>query len=256
MVKHLGEDGRFHGIAVAASGSKGYFAYSMADPEEKCVERGRPVVEGMEAEYGYYCAKDILVGGDDAGVYFRTHSNSGISAEERVTDSTQRHVFKNPKIVFDEGRSNVFILSGGVNIVKGGTDPMGNRLAPKYYPDGLYGFVKLSCNDDCSATWDSTKIAEGHAGASYDLEVTSGGIPHAVFKSTPTTARHVHLDEFGGSGSPNISQATSEVALASHSMTKARSSSTPSGMNSSSRPGMMTTTAYQAGRITAPMPSA
>ena len=194
--------GDFMGSAVAASGSKGYFAYSMADPEKKCVERGRPVVEGMEAEYGYYCAKDILVGGDDAGVYFRTRSNSGISAEERVTDSTQRHVFKNPKIVFDEGSSNVFILSGGVNIVKGGTDPLGNRLAPKYYPDGLYGFVKLSCIDDCSATWDSTKIAEGHAGASYDLEVTSGGIPHAVFKSTPTTARHVHLDEFGGEWVP------------------------------------------------------
>ena len=122
--------GDFMGSAVAASGSKGYFAYSMADPEEKCVERGRPVVEGMEAEYGYYCAKDILVGGDDAGVYFRTRSNSGISAEERVTDSTQRHVFKNPKIVFDEGRSNVFILSGGVNIVKGGRTPWGTGWRP------------------------------------------------------------------------------------------------------------------------------
>ena len=35
--------------------------------EEKCVERGRPVVEGMEAEYGYSCAKDILVGDDMLG---------------------------------------------------------------------------------------------------------------------------------------------------------------------------------------------
>ena len=209
------EDG-IVGSAVAASGSAGYFVYSKANPEEYCAERGPPIIHTyeyydveigervtVEQINGYECNRWAMRAGEGDGIYFMTRSDSGFSTEEAVTDSTQNHVFKNPKIVFDKEDSNVFILAGGARITKkSGQLGLGDTIY--FHPDGLYGFVKLACIGSCDEGWYSMKIAGGHAGASYDLDITDEGVPHAVFKSTRTTARYVYLVSDIYNPDPNV----------------------------------------------------
>ena len=121
-----------------------------------------------------------------------TRSNSGFSSATLITNSDQKHVFKSPKIALDKTNERLFVLAGGVKIIE---DPCRSTCLD-YYPDGLYAFAASTASAGMGAGyWYSEKIADGHAGSSYDLDMTDAGVPHAVFKSTLKTVRYVYLTD-------------------------------------------------------------
>ena len=120
-----------------------------------------------------------------------TRSNSGFSSATLITNSDQKHVFKNPKIALDKTNGHLIVLAGGVKIIE---DPCYSTCLD-YYPDGLYAFAASTVSAGLGLAWYSEKIADGHAGSSYDLDMTDAGVPHAVFKSTLKTVRYVYLTD-------------------------------------------------------------
>ena len=188
------KEGFFKGTAVAASGSTGYFVYSNVEAYEYCSKKDGTytIHEGTPYAQTYdKCVQYSWRANPGSGIYYMTRSNSGFSSATLITNSDQKHVFKNPKIALDKTNGHLIVLAGGVKIIE---DPCYSTCLD-YYPDGLYAFAASTVSAGLGLAWYSEKIADGHAGSSYDLDMTDAGVPHAVFKSTLKTVRYVYLTD-------------------------------------------------------------
>ena len=188
------KDGHFRGTAVAASGSTGYFVYSNVEAYKYCSKKDGTytVHEGTPYAITYdNCIQYSFRADPGSGIYFMTKTNSGFSSAKIITDSNQKHVFKSPKIALDKTNGHLIVLAGGVNIIE---RPCSSTCFD-FYPDGLYAFAATTVSAGLGLAWYSEKIADGHAGSSYDLDMTDDGVPHAVFKSTLKTVRYVYLTD-------------------------------------------------------------
>jgi hypothetical protein len=188
------KEGYFKGTAVAASGSTGYFVYSNVEADKYCSKKDGTytVHEGTPYARTYdNCVQYSWRADSGSGIYYMTRSNSGFSSATLITNSDQKHVFKNPKIALDKTNGHLIVLAGGVKIIE---DPCQSTCLD-YYPDGLYAFAASTVSAGLGLAWYSEKIADGHAGSSYDLDMTDAGVPHAVFKSTLKTVRYVYLTD-------------------------------------------------------------
>lgn len=188
--------GVFIGTAVAASGSTGYFVYSSVEAEKYCSKKDGTYTlhEGTSYEVTYdKCVQYSWRADTGSGIYYMTKTNSGFSPAKLITNSDQKHVFKNPKIALDRTNGHLIVLAGGVKIIGKSCHP---STCLDFYPDGLYAFAASTASAGMGAGhWHSEKIADGHAGSSYDLDMTDAGVPHAVFKSTLKTVRYVYLTD-------------------------------------------------------------
>jgi len=158
---------------------------------------------------------DLMTLTSSSGLYYMEVKDGATSfpSAEKLTNSSQRFISRDPHIEFHSSTDSVYILIGEISLnVKQVT-----RISPfgkvyKYPPieninaNGLHFFGKCA-GDTCSSTypvntWYSQKIANGHAGSSYDLVVSEAGVPHAVYKSTGSQVAYVSISGYDFSTTP------------------------------------------------------
>tara|TARA_B100001094_G_scaffold300414_1_gene325832 strand:- start:188 stop:3538 length:3351 start_codon:yes stop_codon:yes gene_type:complete len=171
--------------------------------------------QGAIKNCNYASLDDLMTLTSSSGLYYMEVKDGATwwSSNEKLTNSSQRFISRDPHIEFHSSTDSVYILVGEISLnVKQVTriTPFGEVIT---YPpieninaNGLHFFGKCD-GDTCSSTypvntWYSQKIANGHAGSSYDLEVSEAGVPHAVYKSTRSQVAYVSISGYDFSTTP------------------------------------------------------
>ncbi|GEM_PF-6551248 len=149
-----------------------------------------------------------------SGLYYMEVKDGATSfpSAEKLTNSSQRSISRDPHIEFHSLTDSVYILIGEISLdvkqvqrySRWGTPYKENYESINV--NGLHFFGKCA-GDACSSTypvntWYSQKIANGHAGSSYDLVVSDAGVPHAVYKSTSSQVAYVSISGYDFSTTP------------------------------------------------------